>query len=239
MIEAGAVIAGSFLASAHCVGMCGGLAAAIGASRAPLGPMLGRQLIYTSGRIFTYAFLGAVGGLAGSALGNLQTPLIGAQQVFSILAGVVMLLVGLSTLGILPKRAGGAGPLSRLFAPIFNHFLNTPGRWGYFLAGLATGFLPCGLVYAFLALAVATGNAMHGLALMAWFGLGTAPAMILVGCGSGLLTHAARAHVLRLAACFMIIMGAAAIYRAAPTGDKPCCDHTAIATDSPPTEPRP
>jgi len=50
---------------------------------------------------------------------------------------------------------------------------------------------------------------------------------------------AARAHVLRLAACFMIIMGAAAIYRAAPTGDQPCCDHTAIATDSPPTEPRP
>lgn len=223
MIELGAVVTGSLLSSAHCVGMCGGFAAAVGAGSRTFAPLLVRQLVYTSGRIFTYAFLGAVGGLAGQSLARFNGAFVTTQQVFSILAGTIMVFVGLSSLGWLPRRrAGGVGVVTRLWSSLFREFLNAKGRVGHFLAGIATGFLPCGLVYTFLALAVARGNALEGMVWMAAFGVGTAPAMILIGCGSNTLSRAARVRVLQFAAVAMIVMGGMSIYRAIPH-DGACC----------------
>lgn len=219
MIELGAVLAGSFLGSAHCIGMCGGLAAAIGTTRRSFRRIFARQLVYTAGRVFTYTFLGAVGGFAGLSLSRYQASLIGTQRFFSLTAGLIMILVGLSVLDLIPRAARGpTAVIGRLFAPLFNHFLNARGFWGYFSAGLATGFLPCGLVYAFLAMAVSTGSVAHGALLMACFGLGTAPAMLLVGCGGTLMGHAMRRRILRVAALFIIVMGGMTIYRAVPGG---------------------
>ena len=65
MIEPTAVFVLAFLSSAHCIGMCGGFAAAIGATHDRVAPLVFRQAIYSVGRVFTYAFLGACGGYAG------------------------------------------------------------------------------------------------------------------------------------------------------------------------------
>jgi len=224
VIELTMIIAGSFLGSAHCIGMCGGLAGALGATRAGFWTTFSHQLVFTSGRIFTYSFLGAISGFAGLSLSQHPSSLLAVQQVFSALAGIIMLYVGFSALGLWPRpKQGSQTRLSfvqvltaKLFTPLFNHFLNVRGRFGFFAAGLATGFLPCGLVYAFLAIAAAKSNPLHGLILMACFGLGTAPAMLLVGCGSHLLSHAVRVRVFRVAACFMLLMGAMTIFRALP-----------------------
>jgi hypothetical protein len=43
------------------------------------------------------------------------------------------------------------------------------------------GFLPCPLVYAFAAQAAASGGTLPGLITMAAFGLGTFPAMLMMG----------------------------------------------------------
>jgi sulfite exporter TauE/SafE len=187
--------------------------------------MLARQLVYTAGRIFTYAFLGAVGGFAGMRLSAVSTSIIGAQQALSLLAGVLMVLIGLQVLGLAPVRAAGGGALGRMFTTIFSHFLNARGVWGHFSAGVANGFLPCGLVYAFLATAVASGSIHRGFLIMVVFGIGTAPAMLLVGCGGGIMGRAARQRVLRLAAACMIFMGGMTIYRAWPSGESGCCQH--------------
>ena len=48
------------------------------------------------------------------------------------------------------------------------------------LAGLLTGFLPCGLVYAMLALAASSSSLWHGAATMGLFGLGVLLPMISV-----------------------------------------------------------
>ncbi len=216
MMEYIAVFSGGLLGSAHCIGMCGPLAAAIGASDKLFWLILRRQLIYSAGRIATYAFLGAVGGAVGMRLGQFRTPLIGVQQAFSILAGLIMLYVALSVLGLIPFQRRKSCAPGGLLAPLFTHFLSAPGPFGFFTAGLATGFLPCGLVYSFLAMAVAGGAVLHGMALMACFGLGTVPAMVLVGCGGNLLGRAARARVMQAAACFIFVMGIASIVRALP-----------------------
>ena len=210
------------LGSAHCVGMCGGFAVTVGAGAPTFGSLLNRQLVYTSGRIFTYAFLGAVGGFAGQSLAQYNGAFITSQRVFSILAGLIMVFVGLSSIGWIPRRRKGLGVVARIWSTLFSQFLNAKGRWGRFLAGVANGFLPCGLVYTFLALAVASGQMVNGMLLMAAFGAGTAPAMILIGCGSSSLSRATRARVLTLAAVAMIAMGGMSIYRAIPH-EKSCC----------------
>lgn len=217
-----AVFGGALLGSAHCIGMCGGFAAAIGATRRSIRAAVMRQLIYTGGRVFTYAFLGAVAGFAGLWLGQFESSLLGAQRVFSMIAGAVMLFVGISALGVIPKSRGGTSFVGRLFAPIFTHILNSNGNSAYFAAGIATGFLPCGLVYAFLALAVASADVTYGMLTMICFGLGTAPAMVLVGCGSSILSRTARAKVFRVAGALMIVMGGVTIYRAIPH-ENACC----------------
>lgn len=222
MIELGAVVTGSLLSSAHCVGMCGGFAVTVGAGSPSFTSLLSRQLIYTSGRIFTYAFLGAVGGFAGQSLAQYNGAFITSQRVFSILAGLIMVFVGLSSIGWIPRRQKGVGVVGKIWSTLFSQFLTAKGRWGRFLAGIATGFLPCGLVYTFLALAVACGNMVEGMVLMAAFGAGTAPAMILIGCGSNSLSRAARARVLGFAAVAMIVMGGMSIYRAIPH-ENACC----------------
>lgn len=219
------------LGSAHCVGMCGGFAAAIAATRQPFWPSFARQLVYSSGRLTTYAFLGAAGGFAGQRLAVYDTALVTVQQVFSILAGVVMLVIGASVLGLLRLRWVSSLGLGALFAPAFAHFLNARSLHGFFLAGLANGFLPCGLVYAFLAQAVATGHLGHGALLMFAFGLGTVPAMVGIGCGSVWMGHAMRKQVYRFAACLVIVMGGVTVWRSWPSPDGgACCDHTATPT---------
>jgi len=237
MIEPVAVFILAFLSSAHCIGMCGGFAAAIGATNDRVGPLLVRQAVYSVGRCLTYAFLGACAGFAGLYFSRFDGALVTAQQLFSILAGVVMVVVGASVLGLFRwRRQPGPGPVAQLFAPLFRQLLNARGGLGYFVAGLANGFLPCGLVYAFLAMAVTTQHVGKGAVVMLAFGLGTVPAMLAIGCGATLLSHTARLRVYRLAACFVLVAGVATIYRAFPLGRRAdCCDQELSPAAAAPT----
>ena len=63
-------------------------------------------------------------------------------------------------------------------------FFASPRRLLVFLAGVLNGFLPCGLVYGYLALASSTASLPLGLATMATFGAGTVPVMVLTGVGA-------------------------------------------------------
>lgn len=221
--EYAAVITGGFLGSAHCIGMCGGFAAAISAADRPFWPIFARQMVYNSGRVFTYAFLGGLAGWSGVFLSQYRIGSFNPQQLFSVFAGVTMLLVGLSTLGVVRMPAGYGRAFATLVAPLYGYFLNARGWWGYFAAGIANGFLPCGLVYSFLALAAAQQGPVPGMALMACFGLSTMPAMVTIGCGTKLLTHSVRMRVYRVAAVLVIVLGVVTVWRGWPSAG-PCCE---------------
>jgi uncharacterized protein len=47
-----------------------------------------------------------------------------------------------------------------------------------YATGLLWGWIPCGMVYAALPLALTAGNALYGALIMAGFGLGTLPTML-------------------------------------------------------------
>ena len=71
--------------------------------------------------------------------------------------------------------------------------------------GMVWGWLPCGLVYSALALAVASGGPVQGALVMLLFGLGTLPSML----AAGLLTARVRSLTrpgLRVAAGVLVLL---------------------------------
>jgi hypothetical protein len=82
----------------------------------------------------------------------------------------------------------GLTVLERFGARIWRHIrplqqrIGPPDRFGkLYTAGLVWGWLPCGLVYAALAGALAAGGVAEGALFMLCFGLGTLPSMLLAG----------------------------------------------------------
>lgn len=208
------ILLGGLLGSSHCIGMCGPLALALGAQQSHFSVNLRRQIVFSVGRIFTYGFLGALAGFGGWWLADRPQSLINVQATLSIVAGVALLLLGLSTAGVLPQlksRWLQVAPCTA--AASLKSLLVSPGLTSALLAGLFTGFIPCGLVYAFLVYAAASGDLMHGWVTMVAFGVGTVPLMVLAGCGGTLLSISNRARVLRVAAWCIVVTGMISIVR--------------------------
>jgi sulfite exporter TauE/SafE len=159
-----AALAGLF-GSPHCLGMCGPFALACGGK-------ISQTAAWHAGKILTYALLGVLAGLIGHSVPG---PTWVATAVSATL--VVWFAAGLA--GLVPEPALRIPGLTRLAARAA-----TRGDLGSrFLFGMATGLLPCGLVYATLGIAVASGDPLTGGLAMAAFGLGTAPALAALGLG--------------------------------------------------------
>ena len=214
MIDLPLIFVGGLLGSAHCVGMCGPLALALNAGNPSRSNLLRRQLLFSCGRLFTYSFCGAAAGFGGTWLMNNSSGFVVSQAWLAILAGIALIVMGLVTTGILPTPTTKwlTGLPCGSFAWL-KTFLSSDGFTGPLLAGLFTGFIPCGLVYAFLLRAGSTGEIWSGLLTMLVFGAGTVPLMVAVGYGGQLLSIAGRAKLFRVAAWCIVIAGAISIVR--------------------------
>ncbi len=202
-----------FMGSLHCIGMCGGLIAAISMSRARLN--WSGLFIYQIGRILTYTMLGILVGLSGLALHAFGGDIL--QRLLSLLAGSLMIVFALNLAGWLPD------PLSRFsiwashktgLAKLAHQVSQQARAGGWFTLGLANGLLPCGLVYAALSLGLASGSAFNAGLMMASFGLGTIPAMMLAPSALHRLAPRLRNSAMRLAALLIIIMAIITMMRA-------------------------
>jgi sulfite exporter TauE/SafE len=216
MIELPLIFLGGLLGSAHCVGMCGGFAVSIGLGSRNLAANIARQLVYTIGRIFTYSFFGIVAGYAGFWIAARSRLWINAQAALCLIAGSLLLAHGLLALGIVPRRLwqrvpGGAAVC--LAGTFVGPFLTSPSLSSVLLAGVLTGFLPCGLVYGYLALATSSADIGYGLLTMCLFGAGTAPLMILAGAGSSLLSQGVRRKLMRVSAVCVALTGLISVVR--------------------------
>lgn len=216
MIEWPLVFLGGLLGSSHCLGMCGGFAVSVGLGAATFRENLQRQIAYTLGRMFTYSVAGGVAGFAGFRLSASIGSLSLFQAALSLIAGGLLVYQGLRSAGVFRRRILRRSiepfcPAQSLFATV----LTVPGLANTFLAGVLTGFLPCGLVYAYLALAASTGNMPTGGVTMALFGAGTAPLMIIAGSGMSVVSLATRRRVLNIAAWCVVVTGVLTLARGA------------------------
>lgn len=176
-----ALLAG-LLGGVHCVGMCGGIVAAFSFRADGTHPPFRLHLAYNLGRITSYATFGALAGALGASLK--LAGFLPVQTLLYVLAQVVMILLGLYLAGLnrwvlVFERAGGA--LWRRVKPLFQKLLPVSTVPQGLLAGMAWGWLPCGLVYSVLVSALAAGSAPSGAALMLAFGLGTLPNLLGMG----------------------------------------------------------
>ncbi len=212
-------LSGFFGGFGHCTGMCGPFVAACSLdSRQGL---ITSHLLYNSGRIVTYSMIGGVMGIAGSFVG-IASRIENLQTVIMASAGVLMILIGISAGGWLPlrcrARATGGGILGRAVRFVSEN----RGTGVFFPIGLILGFIPCGLSYtAFIAAAAAgaeSGNqiegGVRGALMLLIFGLGTAPALLLLGWIVGVAGEGIRRKLRSAAAVMMMASGFIFLYRA-------------------------
>ncbi len=213
--------------SLHCIGMCGGFVGAYslriaGAgvavcdTRATFQPRLVlAHLLYNAGRLSTYAVLGGLMGLIGSFVG-VSGQLIGVQGLASVIAGVFMILLGLN-LGRWIPYINWLQPLgiSRFaqFSAFVTRFAERARGLGAFPLGMLLGLMPCGPLYAMEINAAGTGSPLDGATALLAFGLGTVPALFVLGLVSSLVGKRLSLRFFRVAAVVIVLLGALALAR--------------------------
>jgi sulfite exporter TauE/SafE len=205
--------AGGLTGSLHCLGMCGGLAALLGGGTGSGPPWL-RLGLYNVARVNTYATLGALAGALGTAV-VAWAPLGAASRALAIVGGLAVVAVGLQWLGV--RAARGEWLVGRIQREIAAHArgrLAARSPWTPVAFGTANAFLPCHLVYAFVAMAAATGSVGHGALTMLAFGLGTVPAMMLAGSAPGFLRGRTTISMVRGAGAVVVLVGLVTVARA-------------------------
>jgi len=210
------IFAAGFAGSFHCIGMCGGFACALGRDPRGAAATAERHLLYNVGRLTTYCFLGALAGAVGQAVSAshgvavppLTGPLDAAQRILAIVAGVLMIAMALQFFGLFHgfhRAAIGFG--GSTLAMSLRSLLAARSRAAPVAFGVFNGFLPCPLVYAFAAQAGSTAAPLPGFLVMLAFGLGTFPAMLMMGGAGRLLAPAWRQRGVRLAGVFILLLG--------------------------------
>jgi uncharacterized protein len=213
---------GFMIGFGHCIGMCGPIAVSLSLSLRQ-GKVLIPHLLYHAGRITTYALLGAVVGLTGSFTG-VASRIVGIQKGVMIFAGILIILMGLAMVGWIPLGrifTDSFRPIG-FFSRAFRKLNAAPSRGTYYPAGLILGLLPCGPVYTALVAAARAvmerGEPLQGMLTGLWlmiaFGLGTVPALLLVGRIAGLGWLTRREVIYRLSSLLMIALGVYFIVKA-------------------------
>jgi len=210
------------LGGVHCLGMCGGVVGGLTFSldariqTSPTRTFL-FQLLYNLGRITSYAIIGAVFGLFGASLGTVAA-FLPVQQGLQLLAGGFMIALGLYLggwwFGVAKVERLGQKIWQQLapFAKKMSVVKHYHQAWLY---GLVWGWLPCGLIYSMLIMAMTSASAIGGASLMIAFGLGTLPNLLLMGVFAFYFTRISRmTWVKRFAGTTVIAMGVWQVYLA-------------------------
>lgn len=172
------------LGAGHCIAMCGGISGAIAhANKQTSQANSLAPLFYNLGRVTSYTLIGAIVGLTAQVGLNLG---VGYDLLLLLrfVSGITLILIGLYIAqlnsAILQLEKVGR-ILWRYIQPLARQFLPLKTPYHAFPLGFLWGWLPCGLVYSALTLALSSGTALTSALTMLAFGLGTFPIMFLVG----------------------------------------------------------
>jgi uncharacterized protein len=188
-----AALAG-LIATPHCVGMCGGFAAACARPRRGMSA-------WHAGRLLTYALLGAAAGAFGGVLP-------GPAWLPAAVAAALLVWFAASLAGLLPQRLGGLTQGAPRLTPLTRtaqRLARTPAVPHRLLFGTVTGLLPCGMVYAALSLAVAAAHPLAGALAMLAFGAATVPGLTVLSLGVQRIALRGLWHRRALAALVLVV----------------------------------
>ncbi len=195
--------------SLHCIGMCGPLVLAVPSNAQNRVQYLIERIVYNAGKAFTYGVMGAVLGYAGKNI------LISVQQDLSLILGFSLLVTVAVPLG-LRNKLDTFSPLRYLYTFVKVRFAEQMKKRGFTtlaVMGMLNGLLPCGLVYTALVGAAVVADAWQSALFMIVFGLGTAPALVLVSFSGKLLSIKYRSLFSRAVPIFSIALALILILR--------------------------
>lgn len=198
------------LGSGHCLGMCGSLVSGffmkLGARST------GPYLAYHAARVGVYGLIGLTAASLGAVL--VQTGIVGkAQGILQIIAGLVVILLGLDLLGVSPVRN------TLRFAPLTwlrRQFTEASRRGpvvGAAIGGALNGLMPCSMTMAMAVQATTAPGPAEGALLLLAFGAGTLPSMLTASLLFGKLGPRLRGWLLRGAALFVIALGISTLWQ--------------------------
>jgi sulfite exporter TauE/SafE len=196
--QLGAAFLMALLGGVHCAGMCGGFVTALQVARPP---QLRAGLFasaYHLGRVAGYCTAGLLAGALGGAL--YVADVLPVQIALLVVASVCLAGIGSSLLGSAAwlRRLEPLGKsVWRALQPVAGRVLPPRTAPAAVLAGFVWGWIPCGMVYAALPLALIAGSPLRGAAVMLAFGLGTLPNLLALGWGASSLFGSRRGQALR------------------------------------------
>lgn len=189
--------------SFHCMGMCGPIAFMLPIDRTQKVRGIWQTSLYHSGRIFSYALIGALFGLLGKGF-----YFFGLQQQISIAVGLIMIL------SIVAPKLFSKFSITK---PIFKFTNSIKNKLGqslkkkesstFFTIGFLNGLLPCGLVYMAMIASLTSTTVWEGVLYMALFGLGTVPLMTAVVLLGNLTNYVNRQKIQKVIPYVVVIIG--------------------------------
>ncbi len=185
-----------------CMAVVGGLVLSMSATFAKKGGTASPQILFHSGRLLSFFFLGGVIGALGANF-SLGT---GASFTLGLIIGIVMLILGVNLLDVFPSVKKFQPTLPKLLSKHalrvskLNHSL-TP-----FLVGIATFFLPCGFTQSMQLYTLTTGGFFAGALTMLAFALGTLPVLALLSFSSLNITKSPHAGIFFKTAGLIVIL---------------------------------
>jgi len=197
------------MGAGHCIGMCGGLVGALSLSEAGRKGGWLFHLLYNTGRITTYTFIGAVVGWLGSALAYTDH----FKQITRVLllgSDLFVITIGLGTAGLFTllnfPKLDFPGPM-QLMTKTTTSLRRLPPALAALPLGLLFGFIPCGYLYAVAITAAQSASVTTGALMLLAFGIGTAPSLFFFGSAAHWLGGRARTWMLRIAGLLVAGMG--------------------------------
>lgn len=174
-----------------------------------------RHLSYHLGRLITYLTLGTLAGSLGSSLNQISA-LIGVQRAATLVVGTILIIWGLKNLGMIELSVrNSSASFKFLTAPFANLLARTHIRsaaWFPLALGIVTTLLPCGWLYAYVAVAAATGSARDGLIVMTVFWLGTVPALAGLGVGISSVFPQLTRYAPKVTAVLLLLAGVFSLF---------------------------
>lgn len=205
------------LGGAHCLGMCGPLVTTY-ADRLSHGNGLTfseirSHALFNTGRILSYATIGATLGLLGGIVFDAAAVLsIGTatRAITGIVVGVVIIAVGVGYVtrgtNALSTLEGG-GTFARVYGLLASRIDDWIAGPKIMLLGAIHGFLPCPILYPAFLFALASGSPVEGGLALGALGLGTFPTLFLYGTVLGSVSVATRRRLHRVLGIVFVVMG--------------------------------
>lgn len=203
------------LTSVHCIAMCGGinLSQCIPQGETPNErsklDTFRPAFLYNLGRVISYTVIGFILGFVGMLIGGGSGAGLSTlfQGIIKIIAGILMVIMGINMLGIFPW-------LRRFHLRMPKFLAVKIGRKKAkssepLIVGLLNGLMPCGPLQSMQIVALAAGNPFTGAISMFLFSLGTVPLMLGFGSLVSALSRKFSQKVMSVGAVLVVVLGLA------------------------------